>query len=103
MASFIKAARVSEVNEGQLKTISVGGKVIALAKVGGEFFALDDTCTHAGCSLGNEGILEGEVVTCGCHGAKFGVKSGKALALPAATDVATYKVKVENDDIYVAV
>lgn len=103
MANFIRVARVAEINDGQLKTISVGDKRIVLANVGGEFFALDDACAHAGCSLGNEGILEGEVITCGCHGAQFEVKSGKALTLPATTNVATYPVRVENNDIYVGI
>lgn len=101
MAQFTKAISVSELPPGVKKTVVMAGKKIAIANVDGKFFAIDDTCTHAQCSLGTEGFLDGSVIICGCHGAQFDVTSGKVLSLPAPTDVASYETKVENGDVYV--
>ncbi len=101
MGTFTKAIAASELTAGMKKTIVVAGHKIALANVDGEFFAIDDTCTHEACSLGTEGFLDGSVVICGCHGAQFDVTNGKVLALPAPSDVASYETKVENGDVYI--
>jgi len=103
MATLTKAIKVSDLPSGTKKTVVLGGKKIALANVDGEFFAIDDTCTHEQCSLGTEGFLDGSVITCGCHGAQFDVTNGKVLALPAPSDVNSYETKVEGEDVFVAV
>ncbi len=103
MASYIKACSITDLPVGSMKTVVVGGKKIAVANVDGAFFAVDDTCSHAQCSLGEEGFLDGIVVTCGCHGATFDVKSGKVMSLPAVTDVASYPVKIEGGDLFVEI
>lgn len=103
MANFQKAGSVSEFPPGTKKTVTVGGKKIALANVDGEFFAIDDTCTHEHCSLGTEGFLDGSTIICGCHGAQFDVTDGKVLALPAPADVASYETKVENGEVFVSI
>lgn len=100
---FIKATTIGEVPPGSMKTVRVGGKPIALANVDGQFFAVDDTCTHEQCSLGTEGFLDGSIITCGCHGSQFEVTTGKVLSLPAPTDVATYAVKVEGNNVFVKI
>jgi 3-phenylpropionate/trans-cinnamate dioxygenase ferredoxin subunit len=81
--------------------VEAGGHVIALANVGGEFFAVDDTCSHEEASL-SEGGLTGEILVCPRHGARFNVKSGRVLSLPAVRSVASYAVKVDGDDVLVA-
>ncbi len=101
MDDYISALSISDLAPGTMKTVVVSGRSVALANVGGEVFAIDDTCTHKQCSLGTEGALDGTVVICGCHGAHFDVTTGKVLALPAPTDVASYTVKVENGQIFV--
>lgn len=101
MANVIKIGTTSDVSSGNMKTFVISGKHIALANVDGKYFAIDDICTHSRCSLGNDGMLDGTVVTCGCHGAQFDVTSGKVLALPAPSDVKSYQVKVEGDSILV--
>ncbi len=103
MADFVKVGRVGDVSSGSIKTFAAKGKSIAVSLVGGEYFAIDDVCSHAQCSLGNEGFMEGNEVICGCHGSKFDVTTGKVLSLPDTVDVVTYQVKVEGDDILVAV
>ena len=103
MASYIKVLSVSDLPSGSMKTVMAGGKKIALANMDGEFFAIDDTCSHEQCSLGSEGFLDGNIVTCGCHGAQFDVTNGKAMSLPAATDVDSYNIKTEGEDILVEI
>lgn len=103
MAKYIKAFSMSDIPSGSMRTVMVGGKKIAVCHVDGEFFAIDDTCSHARCSLGEEGFLDGNIVTCGCHGARFDVQSGKVISLPAVTDVASYAVKLEGGDVLVEV
>ena len=99
--SFIEVSKTTDIEKGTMKTIRVNGRVIAVANVDGEYFAIDDTCSHEHCSLGTEGFLDGATVICGCHGANFDVTNGKVLSLPAPMDVTSYKVKVEGEDIYV--
>ena len=101
MSQSIKVLTVSELPPGSIKTVSAAGKRIAIANVGGQYFAVDDTCTHAQCSLGSEGFLDGSTVTCGCHGAQFDMTSGKAAALPATSDLPVYEVTVEDDALMV--
>src|ERR1700758_3421934 len=64
--AFARAASLSEIPAGSIKEVQVGGKTVALANVGGLFFAMDNTCLHRGGPLG-EGQLEGNVVTCPWH------------------------------------
>lgn len=101
MGGYVKIATRSDLPIGSMKTIRVNGKLVALANVDGIFFAVSDTCSHAQCSLGGNGMLDGNIITCGCHGAQFDAKDGKVLSLPAPTDIATYEVKAEGDDIYI--
>jgi len=103
MKNYIKALLINEVPSGSMKTVVVGGNKLAIANIGGEFFAIDDTCSHAQCSLGEEGFIDGNVVTCGCHGATFDVTSGKVMSMPAVTDVASYPVKIDGGDILVEI
>jgi len=103
MANFVPLLKTSELPRGAKKTVFVAGKRIMVANVDGKFFAIDDSCTHAGCSLGTEGFLDGNVITCGCHGGQFDVTSGKVLALPPTADEGTYEIKIEGDSVMVAV
>lgn len=103
MATYIKALGIHEVPPGSMRTVRVGGKTIALANVDGEVFAIDDTCSHAQCSLGSEGFMEGHVVTCGCHGAQFDVTNGKVMSMPAVVDVVSYQIKIEGSDVLIQV
>ena len=73
---------------------------IALANVGGTFHAIDDTCTHMGCSLG-DGKLDGSVVRCACHGSRFDVATGGLVNGPAQKPVRSYPVQVVGDEVQV--
>ena len=99
MADFKKAASKSEIQAGTGKTVELEGQAIALFNVGGTFYALSNTCAHRGGPLG-EGDLAGNQVTCPWHGWTYDVTSGNATH--TAASVKTYQVKVEGDDVLVA-
>ena len=86
-----------------LRTIGVGrsGETrITLANVAGTLYAIDDTCTHRGCSLG-DGKLDGSAIQCACHGSRFDVTSGAVVRGPAGDPVRSYPVHVTNGEVQV--
>ncbi len=102
MADFVTVAKTSEVGSGQARLVEVKGKKIALFNVDGQFFALDNSCTHRGGPLA-EGAISGHEVTCPYHGAKFDVRTGEAVGPPAQRAVTRYGVRVTGTDIGVEV
>lgn len=99
--AFVRVASVDDLKDGEGKEIEANGKKIALFKIDGEFFAIDNTCPHHGGPLG-EGSLEDDVVTCPWHGWRFNVKTGVSPVVPTAK-VKTYEVKIEGDGVCVDV
>ena len=97
--SFLKAARKDEIPVGVIREFAVEGKSIALANVGGTFYAINNTCLHRGGPLG-EGALQDKVVTCPWHGWQYDVTSGKLTKNPSV-GVQCYAVEVRGEDIYV--
>ena len=69
----------------------------------GEFHATADTCSHEKWSLGEDAELEGNEVVCPLHMARFDVRTGAPLCLPATTALRTYPLEIEGDDVYVLV
>jgi 3-phenylpropionate/trans-cinnamate dioxygenase ferredoxin subunit len=99
----IIVGKVSDFTPGKIQKSTVDGKDILVANIDGTFYAINDTCTHAGASL-SEGSLDGTIVTCGWHGAKFDCKTGKLSAFPAKIkDLNSYKVVIESENIFVEV
>ena len=101
MSNFVKVANTSDLSPGQSKVVNVDETEIALFNVDGEFFAINNTCLHRGGPLG-EGLLDGDVVSCPWHGWRYNVKTGTNVTIPTAK-VASYQVKVEDNDILVSV
>jgi len=101
MADFIAVADISDIAPGRVKVVEVDDRRIALCNVDGEFFAIDDVCTHDGGSL-DQGELYDNVIECPRHGARFDVRTGKVLALPAVKPIHTYPLRVEGTQIEVA-
>jgi 3-phenylpropionate/trans-cinnamate dioxygenase ferredoxin subunit len=102
MSDFFRVAKVNELPPGGKKLIEVDGVPIALFNVDGEFYAIEDVCTHDGAPLA-EGELEGDEIECPRHGARFNVRTGAVLCMPAVEPVESYAVKVKDDDILVSV
>jgi nitrite reductase/ring-hydroxylating ferredoxin subunit len=101
MAEFHKIARTSDLAPGEVGVYELEGHRVALCNVDGEFYAIEDVCTHDAGPL-DQGELTGRQIKCPRHGAKFDVITGKALTLPAVKPVPRHEVKVEDGDVYVA-
>ena len=98
---FVKVGRVSDVPQsGRPETFQVEDRNIAIYRLDDGFYAIDDICTHDGGPLA-EGEVEDDVVICPRHGARFSIRTGAALSLPAITPVDTYPVRVDGDDLLV--
>jgi len=97
---FVTVARVGEIPVGGVKVVRLEDQPVALFHLDDGYYAMDDLCTHDGGPLA-EGTLEGAVIECPRHGARFDVRSGAVLRLPATAPVPTYTVRVEGDEIQV--
>ena len=102
MPKTVKVAEVTELGPSEGKTVEVEGVSLALFNVDGTYFAIANACTHVGGPLG-EGALIGKEVTCPWHGAQFDVTCGKVLGGPARSDVKSFPVSLEGDDVMVEV
>ena len=100
MSSFTTVAKVSEIPDPGKKLVEVDERLVVVIHTGGKFYAIDDVCTHDGGPLG-DGVLDGNAIICPRHGAKFDVRDGRALTMPATKPTASYEVKVAGDDILV--
>ena len=100
MANFVRAASVDDIPEGRAIVVDVDGESLALARVEGGVYCIDNICTHDGGPLG-EGELDGTALECPRHGARFDVCTGRALSFPAVVPVNTYDVKIEGQDVLV--
>lgn len=103
MAEHVKVAQLAELEPGTTKVVDVQGRRIALCHVrDGGVFAVDDVCTHDGAPL-DQGELDGHAIECPRHGARFDVRTGRVIALPAIIPIQTYDVRVDGDDVSVRV
>jgi len=100
--AFVKVGKVGDVPPGTARVYEVEDRAIAVCNVDGELYAIDDVCTHDEGSL-DQGELEGYEVECPRHGARFDVRTGEVMALPAVLPVDTFTVRVQDDDIEVEV
>jgi len=99
----IIVGKAEDIPAGKMQKVAADGKEILIVNVDGHFYAMDDTCTHPGASL-SEGTLEGSIVTCGWHGAKFDCKMGKLHAFPAKIkDLKSYNVVVESENVFLEI
>jgi len=99
--SWIRACSADELDDGDALQLPTDPPV-AVFKAEGEFYALDDTCTHGLSSLA-DGYVDGAQVECAWHMAKFDLRTGAALSLPATKPLCTYRVKVDGGDVSVEV
>jgi 3-phenylpropionate/trans-cinnamate dioxygenase ferredoxin subunit len=102
MSRFVPVANVAEIPDPGKQLVELDDRVIALFQVWGQFYAIDDVCTHDGGPL-SEGNLDGFAIACPRHGAKFDIRDGRALTMPATQPTASYEVKVEDGQVYVRV
>ena len=101
-ARFVRVGRVKDVPAGRAEVFDVEERKIAVYKLGNDFYAIDDICTHDGGPLA-DGEVEGDQVICPRHGARFSIKTGAALTFPAITPVESYPVRVDGDDLLIGI
>ncbi len=97
---FVAVAKAADIAEGQFKVVDVKGKRLLICHANGGWYAVDDTCTHDDGPLG-DGWLDGTTIECPRHGARFDVKTGKVVCLPAAVPINSYAVKVDGVQVLV--
>ena len=100
MGDFVRVATVGELPDPGATVVEVDGDLIALFHVEGAYHALDDVCTHDGGPLAS-GELTGHKVACPRHGAKFDIRTGAALSMPAVRATRAHDVKVEDGGVWV--
>ncbi len=100
MSNFIPVAKTTDVPDPGQTLLEVEDRIVVLFRVGNEYFCIDDVCTHDGGPL-SEGRLDDHAIACPRHGAKFDIRTGKALTMPATVDTAAHEVKIEGDNILI--
>lgn len=100
MPTKVKVGRIEDFPAGQVRVVDADGERVAVANVDGQLYAFEDRCSHDDAPLG-EGELEGCQVECPRHGARFDVRTGAALCMPAVVPIATYPVQVTDGAVAV--
>jgi 3-phenylpropionate/trans-cinnamate dioxygenase ferredoxin subunit len=99
---YVPVAEIHELENGERIFLDIDDLSIVIFNIAGEFFAIGDVCSHDNGPLG-DGDLEGHAVVCPRHGARFDVRTGKVLSLPAFVDIPAYPVRVVDGQIEVGV
>jgi naphthalene 1,2-dioxygenase system ferredoxin subunit len=97
---WVRAAERRDLADGEVFGVEVEGRSIALYATDNGIFATDNICTHAYARL-SDGWLDGEVIECPLHAARFDIRSGKVLDPPATEDLKTYPVRVVGGEIQI--
>jgi 3-phenylpropionate/trans-cinnamate dioxygenase ferredoxin subunit len=95
---FVAVGSVDELEEGGRLFLEVDQQPIVILRIAGEYYAIADVCSHDDGPVG-EGSLEGFEIICPRHGARFDIRTGKVLALPAFVDIPAYPVRVVGSQI----
>ena len=82
--------------------MEAGGVVVAVFNLEGEFYVIDDACTHGPGSL-SEGYIDGDVIECNFHNGQFDIKTGEVVSPPCMIPVKTYRTKVEGGTVVIEV
>lgn len=98
MSEWITIAAEGEIQPGKCKVVDIDDVLIAVYNLDGLLYAIEDVCTHDGGELAS-GTVEGNEVICPRHGARFCIKTGKALTPPAYEDIYCFPVRIENAQI----
>ncbi len=99
---FVAVGKVSDFSSGSRWLFDIDGEAIALLRIAGGWYAIADVCTHDQGPLG-QGEVEGFEVECPRHGARFDVRTGKALLLPAVVDIPAYPVREVNGELQIGI
>ena len=101
MSDYVRACSVTAVRDESAIGVEIDDLPVCLVKTQGEVFAISDICSHADVNL-SDGDVDSGTIECWLHGSRFDVRSGNPTGLPANRPVPTYPVKIDGDDILVA-
>ncbi|HYQ96514.1 MAG TPA: non-heme iron oxygenase ferredoxin subunit [Candidatus Eisenbacteria bacterium] len=99
-ARYVRVGKVSDIPVGRAEVFDVDDRKIAVFRLEDGFYAIEDICTHDGGPLA-EGEIEEDQVICPRHGARFNIRTGAALTLPAVTPVESYPVRVDGNELFI--
>ncbi|MPY92824.1 MAG: Rieske 2Fe-2S domain-containing protein [Acidimicrobiia bacterium] len=100
----VRVCALGELASGEARRVDVGGRTVALVRIGDDVYALGDTCSHAEVSLSEGEVLGDErEIECWKHGSTFSLVTGEPQCLPAVKPVPVYEVVVDGDDVKVVV
>lgn len=97
---YFSAATKADIDPGEVFVTEVEGQRVAICNVDGEFYAIEDVCTHDGSSF-DQTDLDGSEIFCPRHGAVFDVTTGEVLGAPATEPVPTFPIQLDGDTIKV--
>jgi 3-phenylpropionate/trans-cinnamate dioxygenase ferredoxin subunit len=100
MSDWVDVAPEAELAPGAWRVVDVDGAAVAVFNLDGAYYAIEDVCTHDGGVL-TGGAVEGDVIVCPRHGARFSIRTGEVLAPPAYEDVPTFPVRIEGGTVQV--
>ena len=100
VSSWIDVVTEDELPPGDVHVVDVEGIEVAVFNIAGQYFAIEDVCTHDGSEI-STGCLYDHVIECPRHGARFDLRTGEVLEPPAYEPVQTFKVRIENGMIQV--
>ncbi len=95
---YVAVASVDEIKEGERLFVEIDGASIMITNLLGQYYAIADVCSHDDGPVG-EGAIEGYEIICPRHGARFDIRNGKVLALPAFVDIPAFPLRVIGDQI----
>jgi 3-phenylpropionate/trans-cinnamate dioxygenase ferredoxin subunit len=95
MTKWVEAAHVGEIADRHSKVININGSDVALFNLDGEYFAIEDVCTHDGGDISG-GWVEGDRAVCPRHLAEFSIRTGAALKAPAYEGVHSFPVRIHD-------
>lgn len=101
MSDFQRVAAVNDLAPGERLSILVDDVPSLLIRIGDQFFAIEDVCSHDGQPLTN-GPIDNCAITCPRHGAKFDLKTGRPLCMPAIEPISTFEVQIRDGEIFVS-
>jgi 3-phenylpropionate/trans-cinnamate dioxygenase ferredoxin component len=102
VSDYRRACPVADVPEGTAVRCVIDGEAVAVVHTEGEFYAIRDECSHAEIPL-SEGEIDGTTLECWLHGSRFDLVTGRPTGLPATVPVPVYPVKIDGDDVLVAI
>lgn len=100
MSRYVTVAKTAEIPPGAREVFEIDGLYIAVFNVDGRYYAIEDRCTHDDGPLA-EGELDGYEIICPRHGARFDLRDGRVLSMPAVLPVPWFPVRVQGDEIQI--